>query len=61
MFGYTDEMIKRQLNVRNIEPDVKAGPIDTTRKISLEPCIRGAKKINSDPQMKQMVREILMS
>lgn len=61
MFGYTNEMIKRQLNVRNIVPDVKAGPIDRTEGISLEPCIRGAKKINNNPQMKQMVKETLMS
>ena len=56
MFNMSMEMVRKQcgagvLHCDNNEP-IRRGE-------TLEPCIRGAKKIAADPELKKLVKEIL--
>ena len=57
IFGYTQEQIQRQTDFRKYSVPPKASPITPTD-IFLEPCIRGAEKVKSDPQQEKMFKEI---
>ena len=56
LFGISQEMIQRQMNVKSLELP-QSGPI--IKGETLEPCIRGAEKINQDNELKEIVKEIL--
>ena len=57
IFGYTQEQIHRQISFREYSVPPKISPITPTD-IFLEPCIRGAEKVISDPQKRKMFKEI---
>ena len=57
MFNANMEMIRKQCNAGIMHCDNNA-PI--RRGETLEPCIRGAKKISAEPEVKQLVKEILV-
>ena len=57
MFNSNMEMIRKQCNAGIMHCDNNA-PI--RRGETLEPCIRGAQKISADPEVKQLVKEILV-
>lgn len=56
IFNMGSDMIQKQYYVNELHPDnqesIKQGE-------TLEPCIRGAKKIAEDPKLKKLVKEIL--
>lgn len=56
MFNMSMEMIKKQCEAGELHCDYNA-PIRYGE--TLEPCIRGAEKINADPKLKSLIREIL--
>lgn len=56
MFNMSIEMVRKQCNAGALHCDNNA-PI--RRGETLEPCIRGAKKIANDPELKKLVKEIL--
>ena len=59
VFGLTHEQIKKQLASRDYEVDPQSGfnSIEPTATF-LEPCIRGAKKILSDPEKREMFKSV---
>lgn len=56
MFNMSMDMVRKQCNAGELHCDNNA-PI--RRGETLEPCIRGAKKITEDPELKKLVKEIL--
>ena len=56
LFGMTMEQIKRQSSLSEIKPDMCQTPIRPGE--TLEPCIRGARKILEDPHTKEMMYKI---
>ena len=57
LFGMSKEEIRKQWGRKDLEGDFAQSPIVEGE--TLEPCIRGAKKILEDPEMLKMVRNIL--
>ena len=57
IFGISKEEIKRQCSIKNLEGDLTQAPI--VKGETLEPCIRGAKKILKDSETLKMVKKIL--
>ena len=57
MFNVSMEMIQKQCNAGVMHCDNNA-PI--RRGETLEPCIRGAKKISENPEIKNLVKELLV-
>lgn len=57
MFNMSLDMVRKQCNAGVLHCDYNA-PI--RRGETLESCIRGAKKISEEPELKKMVKEILM-
>lgn len=56
MFNMSMDMVRKQCNAGVLHCDNNE-PIRKGE--TLEPCIRGAKKISSSPELKQLVKEIL--
>lgn len=56
MFNMSMDMVRKQCNAGVLHCDNNE-PI--RRGETLEPCIRGAKKIADDPALKELVKEIL--
>lgn len=56
LFRMSLDMVHKQCNAGVLHCDNNA-PI--RRGETLEPCIRGAKKIANDPELKKLVKEIL--
>lgn len=56
MFNMSMDMVRKQCNAGVLHCDNNE-PI--RRGETLEPCIRGAKKIADDPVLKELVKEIL--
>ena len=57
IFGMSKEEIRRQCSIKDLEGDLTQSPI--VKGETLDPCIRGAKKILEDPESLKMVRNIL--
>lgn len=57
IFGISKEEIKRQCSTKSLEGDLTQAPIVEGE--TLEPCLRGAKKIVEDSETLEMVRAIL--
>lgn len=57
MFNLSAEMIKKQCGAGELQCDSSA-PIRNEE--TLEPCIRGAEKINNDSELKELIRGILL-
>lgn len=56
MFNVSMDMVRKQCEAGTLHCDMNA-PIKKGE--TLEPCIRGAKKISNDPELKKMVKTIL--
>ena len=56
MFNMNMEMVRNQCNAGFMHCDNNT-PI--VRGETLEPCIRGAKKISADPNLKKLIKEVL--
>ncbi len=57
IFGISREKIKKICNIKSLEGDLAQAPIVNGE--TLEPCLRGAKKILEDPETLKIVRSIL--
>lgn len=61
LFNIPIQELRRQIESSKTYACDKDSPISTIKGETLEPCIRGAKKIAADPELKAMVKDILLS
>lgn len=57
LFNIPIEEFKRQASRQSYDYDHDLGPIRSGE--TLEPCIKGAKKISEDPELKEVIKEVL--